>query len=188
MTGQDDKNKLLEMLLEKCDALNQENARLKVREKEIEAESKQTESYKNKIAELESKVSKLTQYLEFLRRKFWRKSSEKLIPEDPRQRKLDFEGLDLFPRKKHLPLLQHRKLQNTKKKRVLVKVKSQPVRQPLPENLERREEHIYSEGSDNENWVELSPEITEILVCELRRSIVLLDNNFLKIKNYIVTI
>ena len=176
MTGQDDKNKLLEMLLEKCDALYQENARLKAREKEIEAESKQTESYKNKIAELENKVSKLTQDLEYLRRKFWGKSSEKFIPEDPRQRKLDFEGLDLLPQEEALATSAAQEIAEYKEKRVLVKVKSQPVRQPLPENLERREEHIYPEDIDNENWVELSPEITEILEhesakCYVRRII-----------------
>ena len=176
MTGQDDKNKLLEMLLEKCDALYQENARLKAREKEIEAESKQTESYKNKIAELENKVSKVTQDLEFLRRKFWGKSSEKFIPEDPRQRKLDFEGLDLLPQEEALATSAAQEIAEYKEKRVLVKVKSQPVRQVLPENIERREEHIYPEGIDNENWVELSPEITEILEhepakCYVRRII-----------------
>jgi transposase len=37
-----------------------------------------------------------------LQRRIWGKSSEKHIAEDPLQRKIDFEGLDLLPEEKEL--------------------------------------------------------------------------------------
>lgn len=142
MTGQDDKNKLLEMLLEKCDALYQENARLKAREKEIEAESKQTESYKNKIAELESKVSKLTQDLEYLRRKFWVSPAKSLFPKIQDNASLILKDSIFFPRKKHSLLLQHRKLQNTKKNESWLKLNPNLYVNRFPKTL-KEERNIY---------------------------------------------
>lgn len=47
-------------------------------------------------------------------------------------------------------------------------LKRKPVRKPLPEDLPRIEEHLYSEETKGEEecWVELSPEVTEVLEYE----------------------
>jgi len=98
-----------------------------------------------------------------LQRKIWGKSSEKYIPEDPQQRKLDFEGLDLLPEEKELATSAKEEIEQYKTIRVKVQEKSHPVRKPLPESLPREETHIYPENINTENWTELAPEITEVL-------------------------
>lgn len=67
-----------------------------------------------------------------LQRKIWGKSSEKYISEDPQQRRLDFEGLDLLPVEKELATSAKEEIEQYKTIRVKVKEKSHPVRKPLP--------------------------------------------------------
>ena len=98
-----------------------------------------------------------------LQRKIWGKSSERYIPKDPLQRRLDFEGLDLLPEEKELATSAKEEIEKYKTIRVKVKEKSHPVRKPLPESLPREETHIYPEIINPENWTELAPEITEVL-------------------------
>lgn len=50
-----------------------------------------------------------------------------------------------------------------KTRTVAPKEKSKPVRKPIPENIPRVEEHIYPKNIDPEEWIELAPEITEVL-------------------------
>jgi transposase len=105
-----------------------------------------------------------------LQRKIWGKSSERYINEDPLQRKLDFEGLELLPEEKELATSAKEEIEQYKKVRVIeVKDKKHPVRKPLPESLPREETHIYPEHINLENWTELAPEITEILERETAR-------------------
>jgi transposase len=98
-----------------------------------------------------------------LLRKIWGKSSERFVKEDPAQRCLDFEGLDLLPEEKQLATSAKEEIEEYKTKRVIVKPKNHPVRKPLPESLPREDCHIYPQVLDKENWTELAPEITEIL-------------------------
>ena len=85
------------------------------------------------------------------------------INEDPQQRILDLEGLDLLPEEKELATSAAEEIKQYKTIRVLVKERNHPVRKPLPEDLPREECHIYPEHIDLENCTELEPEITELL-------------------------
>jgi hypothetical protein len=78
-----------------------------------------------------------------LLRKIWGKSSERFIKEDPNQRKLDFEGLDLLPEEKEIVQSARQEIEQYKMVRVVVKERNQPVRKPLPEDLPRVECHLY---------------------------------------------
>jgi transposase len=105
-----------------------------------------------------------------LQRRIWGKSSERYINEDPLQRKLDFEGLDLLPEEKELATSAKEEIEKYRTTRVVeVKEKKHPVRKPLPESLPREETHIYPEGINPEDWTELEPEITEVLEREKAR-------------------
>lgn len=108
-------------------------------------------------------IQKLRQQVEVLQRKIWGKSSERFISEDPLQRRLDFEGLELLPEEKELATSARQEIEQYKTVRVVVKPKEYPVRKPLPESLPREESHIYPLNLDPEKWTELSPEVTEVL-------------------------
>lgn len=86
-----------------------------------------------------------------LLRKIWGKSSERFIKEDPNQRKLDFEGLDLLPEEKEIVQSARQEIEQYKMVRVVVKERNQPVRKPLPEDLPRVECHLYPVRTDLEN-------------------------------------
>ena len=104
-----------------------------------------------------------------LLRKIWGKSSERYINEDPLQRRLDFEGLDLLPEEKELATSAKEEIEQYKTIRVPVKAINHPVRKPLPESLPREECHIYPDYPELDKWIELKPEITEILEREPAR-------------------
>lgn len=62
-----------------------------------------------------------------------------------------------FPKKEEARLVEE-EIIRYKTWTLTVKEKSKPVRKPIPENISRIEEHIYPE-----KWIELEPEITEVL-------------------------
>jgi transposase len=104
-----------------------------------------------------------------LQRRIWGKSSERYISEDPQQRCLDFDGIDLLPEEKELATSAKEEIEKYKTIRVIEKEKSHPVRKPLPESLPREECHIYPENINMEYCTELEPEITEVLEREPSR-------------------
>jgi len=174
----------LQQILEDRDQLYREASRLKSQLSSFENFESERSSYQQKITEKdqviikkdrtilqqESTITKLQQQIEYLQRKIWGKSSERYINEDPLQRKLDFDGLDLLPEEKELATSAKEEIEQYKKVRVVeVKDKKHPVRKPLPESLPREEAHIYPENIDPESWTELAPEITEILEREPSR-------------------
>ncbi len=178
-----DKDALLETLLQERDELYQELSKLRqssggalehyeaiIREKDnkikqlngtVDQLDNKIKYLGDKIINFEDKIKQLTDQLAWLRRKFWKPSSEKYIPSDPAQRKLDFDGLDILPEEEgivkasatEIITYERRKPENEKK---------QPVRLPLPEHLRREEETIEPEGID-ENWVRIGEEVTEQL-------------------------
>ena len=102
-------------------------------------------------------LSRLEAQVEYLKRKLWGKMSEKRqLPEDPRQLKIDFDGLELTDKEKKE--LQDA-VEEVEKARKTVKVrehtKTQPVRHKLPDNLRRVETHIYPEGYEGheDEWI-----------------------------------
>ncbi|WP_423130517.1 IS66 family transposase [Gaoshiqia sp. Z1-71] len=160
----------LQQILEHRDELYRETSRLKSQlsgyqnfESERTSYQKQLSEKNQAIGQLDQTITKLKQQIEMLQRKIWGKSSEKYIPQDPQQRKLDFDGLDLLPEEKELAAGAKEEIEKYKTIRVKVQDKSHPVRKPLPESLPREETHLYPENIKPENWTELEPEITEVL-------------------------
>ena len=121
------------------------------------AEQKKEISKKEKtVASLEAKVQKLEQRLRYLERKMWGSMSEKRrLPDDPAQLKLDFGELDFED--EELEVIKEAAEEINKYREVKVKAhtKKIPVRQKLPENLPRVEEHIYPAGyvGHEDEWV-----------------------------------
>jgi transposase len=153
----------LQQILENRDELYRETSRLKSQLSGYQNFESERTTYQQQIVEKDQTINKLKQQLEILQRRIWGKSSEKYIPEDPQQRRLDFEGLDLLPEEKELATSAREEIEKYKTIRVKVQDKSHPVRKPLPESLPREETHIYPEYINSENWTELEPEITELL-------------------------
>jgi transposase len=164
-----DKNEaFVEALLQERDELYQELSRLReidngALEKVESIIKKKDDTIRQKedtIQKLEDKVKQMTDQLAWYRRKFWKSSSEKFIPEDPGQRKIDFDGLDVLTQEKEAIKKAEKEIISYERKKP--EKKGKPVRVPLPEHLRRQKEVIEPEGID-ENWVCIGEEITEIL-------------------------
>ena len=157
-----DNETLIQELLQERDELYCELSRYRSADngnlETIEAQNKELEDLVSKQKE---QIRKLTDQLAWYRRRFWKASSERFIPSDPNQRKIDFDGLDLLPEEEELAqeadkeLLAYKRRQPQKQKNI-------PVRLPLPEELRREEEVIEPEGV-NDNWVRIGEEVTEVL-------------------------
>jgi transposase len=178
-----DKDTLIETLLQERDELYQELSRLRQSdggtlehyESIIEEKNNKIRhldgtinNLDNKIRDLgdkvlnyEDKIRQLTDQLSWYRRKLWKPASEKFIPQDPAQRKLDFEGLDTLPEEEEAAKGAATEI-ITYKRQKPEKIKKQPVRMPLPEHLRREEEVIEPEDIDD-NWIRIGEEVTEIL-------------------------
>ena len=87
----------LQQILEDRDELYRESSRLKSMLDGFKDFAGERASYQQQIDEKDSLIYKLQQQIEMLNRKIWGKSSERYIKEDPAQRRLDFDGLDLLP-------------------------------------------------------------------------------------------
>lgn len=183
MDNTTDKDTLIEALLQERDDLYLELSRLRqsdggtldqyeaiINEKDnkikhLDNTVKQLDSQINhlgeKVKNFEDKVKQLTDQLSWYRRKFWKSSSEKFIPQDPNQRRIDFDGLDMLPEEEEVIKEAAKEVisyERTKKERE----KRKPVRMALPAELRREEEVIEPEGID-ENWVRIGEEVTEVL-------------------------
>jgi transposase len=157
-----DRDQLIEALLQERDEMYLELSRL--REIDNGALEKAESLLKKKdeqLKEKDDKIKQLTDQLSWYRRKFWKPSSEKYIPEDPNQRKIDFEGLDVLPEEEEAIVGAAREIISYERKKP-EKEKKQPVRLPLPDWYRREEEIIEPEGIDD-NWVRIGEEVTELL-------------------------
>ena len=70
--------------------LSQKDAELAAKDKDLARKDKTIREQEDKILKLESSIA-------WLKRKMWGKMSEKHIPEDPNQRLIEWEGLELLP-------------------------------------------------------------------------------------------
>jgi transposase len=157
-----DKDTLIEALLQERDELYLELSRLReIDNGALEKAEKKNERYEAIIKEKDDKIKHLTDQLSWYRRKLWKPSSEKYIPPDPNQRRLDFEGLDILPQEEEA-IKEAAKEIITYERKKPEKAKKRPVRLPLPDYLRREEEIIEPEGIDD-NWVRIGEEVTEIL-------------------------
>jgi len=164
-----DEELFVQQLLEDRDQLFRETSRLRSQIAGYENFESERVSYQQQLIEKDRTITKLKQQVEILLRKIWGKSSERFIKEDPQQRVLDFDGLDLLPEEKELATSAKEEIDKYKTIRVLLKDKNHPVRKPLPERFPREECHIYPEHIDLEKYTELEPEITEVLERETPR-------------------
>ena len=162
MSNQTDKDTLIDQLLQERDEMYAELSRLRnIDQGSLEKAEKHNRKLEAIIEEKDEKIRKLTDQLAWYMRKFWRPSSEKFIPQDPNQRRIDFEGLEVLPEEKNA-MEEAEKEVITYERVKPQKDKKQPVRLPLPEYLRREDEIIEPEGID-ENWVRIGEEITEVL-------------------------
>lgn len=156
-----DKDSLIDALLQERDEMYLELSRL--REIDGGALEKAEAALKKKDEQLQKKddkIKKLIDELSWYRRKFWNPSSEKYIPEDPNQCKIDFDGLDVLPEEEEVIKKAEKEIISYERKKPITK--KQPVRLPLPDDIRREVEIIDPEGID-ENWVKIGEEITEVL-------------------------
>lgn len=164
-----DKDTFVEALLQERDELYQELSKLRQMdggvlehyEALIREKDHKISRLDEKLKIFEEKIKQLTDQLAWLRRKFWKASSEKYIPVDPAQRKIDFDGLDVLPEEEGTIKSAASEI-DTYKRNKPEHIKKQPVRLTLPEDLRREEEIIEPEGID-ENWVRIGEEVTEQL-------------------------
>jgi len=157
-----DKDTFIETLLQERDELYQELSKLRQSDSGALAQAeKKIAQFQKVIEEKDRLIKKLTDQLAWLRRKFWKASSEKYIPADPSQRKIDFDGLEILPEEEETIKAAASEI-ITYKRNKPDQAKKQPVRLPLPEHLRREEEIILPEGID-ENWVRIGEEVTEQL-------------------------
>ena len=171
-----DSDKLIQELLQQRDELYAEVSRLRNADngepRKTTSQNRDIEDVlKDKDAQLEesntqlekrnAEILKLTDQLAWYRRKFWKSSSERFIPEDPNQRKIDFEGLTLLPEEEESAREAEKELISYERKKPQ-KEKKKPVRLALAEDLRREEEVIEPDGIE-ENWVRIGEEVTEIL-------------------------
>jgi transposase len=155
-------NSLIEELLLERDELYQELSRLRSNdEKALEEAEKKNREYEAVLKEKDTLIKQLTDQLAWYRRKLWKPQSEKYIPQDPNQRRIDFEGLDVLPQEQ-ASIKEAEKEIITYQRNKPEKAKKKPVRLPLPDFLRREEEIIEPEGID-ENWVRIGEEVTEVL-------------------------
>ena len=157
-----DKDALIQTLLLERDELYQELSKLRQADGgALEKAERKNARYEELLKEKDRLIKKLTDQLAWLRRKFWKASSEKYIPADPAQRKIDFDGLDILPEEEETIKAAASEIITHKRKKP-EHARKQPVRLPLPEHLRREEEIIEPEGID-ENWVRIGEEVTEQL-------------------------
>ena len=162
MVNKADKDTLLEALLLERDELYQELSKLRQADKGALAKAeKEIAHYKEVVEEKDRLIKKLTDQLAWFRRKFWKSSSEKYIPADPAQRKIDFDGLEILPEEEAVISEASREI-ITYKRQKPENDKKQPLRLPLPEDLRREVEVIEPDGID-EDWIRIGEEITEHL-------------------------
>jgi transposase len=156
-----DKDTLIEALLQERDEMYLELSKLReIDNGALEKAEKKNEKYEAVIQEKDNKIKQLTDQLAWYRRKFWKASSEKYIPKDPDQRKIDFDGLDVLPEEQETIEQAAEEIKSYKRKKP--ESKKKPVRLALPDHLRREIEVIEPEGID-ENWVRIGQEVSERL-------------------------
>jgi transposase len=162
MSQNSDNEKLIQQLLQERDEMYCELSRYRsVDNGKMEDVEAQNKELKTLVSKQKEQINKLTDQLAWYRRHFWKASSERFIPSDPNQRKIDFDGLDVLPQEEEMIKEADKELQAYKRNQ-LQKTKKKPVRLPLPQELRREDEVIEPEGIDD-NWVRIGEEVTEVL-------------------------
>lgn len=179
-----DKDELIRQLMADRDRLFQENSRL--RSAQNMTPEKAQQAYKEQLAakdtiinkkealleKKEARIAQLEKQVDYLKRQLYGGKSERYINPDPQARQLElFEGVDLLPGEKEAAAKAEKEIRSGKEARArrMEKAKKTAVRKTLPENLERKIEHVYPEGYNPEEWDLLDgrePLYTEVLIKE----------------------
>lgn len=179
-----DKDELIRQLMADRDRLFQENSRLQSAQNMTPEKAQQ--AYKEQLAakdtiinkkealleKKEARIAQLEKQVDYLKRQLYGGKSERYINPDPQARQLElFEGVDLLPGEKEAAAKAEKEIRAGKEARVrrMEKAKKTAVRKALPENLERKIEHVYPEGYNPEEWDLLDgkePLYTEVLIKE----------------------
>ena len=168
---------LIQELLHKLDAERLKNARLESELSQYKEPARMKKDLESKIKEQdaiikkqEQTIDKLNQQMEWLKRKFWGKSTERYIQENDGQLSFDFGELKLSPEEEaaykkaeaEAQAFCEQRKQDAEKRQA----KNNPARKPLPEHLRREVVELYPIGYNPEEW-ELLPEsfdeVTEVL-------------------------
>jgi len=162
MSNFENNDAFTEQLLQERDTMYQELSRLRNIDQGALEEAENTNKKLNRIIEeKDDKIRQLTDQLAWYKRKFWKPTTEKYIPQDPNQCRIDFDGLDMLPEEKAYAQEAEKEVISYERNKPK-KEKKQPVRMPLPEHLRRETEVIEPEGID-ENWIRINEEVTEVL-------------------------
>lgn len=179
-----DKDELIRQLMADRDRLFCENSRLRSAinqspaktkqdyDKEMEKKDAVISEKEAKIEKQEARIAELERQVNYLRRQLYGGKTERYINPDPNVRQLDlFEGLDILPGEKEAAEKAEAEIKAAKEARLkrCERSKNRPIRKKLPENLERKEVHVYPEGYNPEEWElldEKEPLFTEVLVKE----------------------
>ena len=179
-----DKDELIRQLMADRDRLFQENSQL--RSSQNMTPEKAQQAYKEQLAakdtiinkkevlleKKEARIAQLEKQVDYLKRQLYGGKSERYINPDPQARQLElFEGVDLLPGEKEAAAKAEKEIRSGKEARArrMEKAKKTAVRKALPENLERKIEHVYPEGYNPEEWDLLDgkePLYTEVLIKE----------------------
>jgi len=162
MSNFENNDAFIEQLLQERDTMYQELSRLrKIDQGALEEAENANKKLNRIIEEKDDKIRQLTDQLAWYKRKFWKPTTEKYIPQDPNQCRIDFDGLDMLPEEKAYAKEAEKEVISYERNKPK-KEKKQAVRMPLPEHLRRETEVIEPEGID-ENWIRIDEEVTEVL-------------------------
>lgn len=179
-----DKDELIRQLMADRDRLFRENSRLRTAQNITPEKAQQTHDEQlaakdtlinKKEALLQKKdvrIAQLEKQVDYLKRQLYGGKAERYINPDPQARQLElFEGIDLLPGEKEAAAKAEKEIRFQKEARTkrMEKAKKTAVRKSLPENLERKIEHVYPQGYNPQEWDlldEKEPLYTEILVKE----------------------
>ena len=124
MSDSTDKDTLIDQLLQERDQMYAELSRFrKMDHKAFEESEKKIRHLDQVIQEKDEKIRKLTDQLAWYMRKFWRPSTEKFIPQDPNQRRIDFEGVEV--------LLEEKTVMEQAEKEIITYERKKPEKEPV---------------------------------------------------------
>ncbi len=179
-----DKDELIRQLMADRDRLFRENSRLRtaqniapegvqqVHNEQLAAKDTLINKKEALLQKKDVRIAQLEKQVDYLKRQLYGGKAERYINPDPQARQLElFEGVDLLPGEKEAAAKAEKEIRSEKEARAkrMEKAKKSAVRKSLPENLERKIEHLYPEGYNPQDWDlldEQEPLYTEVLIKE----------------------
>ena len=179
-----DKDELIRQLMADRDRLFRENSRLRtarhmasektqpVYDEQLAAKDTLINKKEALLQQKDVRIAQLEKQVDYLKRQLYGGKAERYINPDPQARQLElFEGVDLLPGEKEAAAKAEKEIRSRKeaRRKRMEKAKKTAVRKSLPENLERKIEHLYPKGYNPQEWDlldEKEPLYTEVLMKE----------------------